>query len=111
MPLDPETLNLVRAEAAAVAKVLCRAEAKAQSTLRAKDLADQANKLFAEHGKASDIHGAAINRLAVMVDVMLDLLVDDKPMRAEGRPEDKRAKFHALCAAKAKTYGFHEVPG
>ena len=109
MAIDPELMNVIRVEAAAVAKTVARAESKAQATLRAKDLADQANKLFAEHGKASDIHGAAINRLAVMVDVMLDLLIDDRPMLAEGRPEDKRAKFHALCAIKAKTYGMHEV--
>lgn len=104
MNIDAETLNIVRAEAGAIVKKFMRAEAMAASKRNSQELADQFNKIHAEDAAAFDKLAMAVNRLNVMTDVILDLLVDDAPLRAEGRPEDKRAKFHRLCEAKAKSY-------
>ena len=109
--LDPETLAIVRAEAAAESKKHARAEGRAQAKLRVQELVDVLNPLRAEDVATMEKLAAATNRLGVMVDVLLDLLVDDKPLRSEGTADGRRAKFHVLCDVKAKEYGVRVLPG
>lgn len=81
-----------------------RAEAKAQAKIRCQELAEAFNACRRGDAQAFNQMARALNRLGVMVDVLVDLLADDKPLRSEGLAADRRKKFERLCEAKARSY-------
>lgn len=82
-----------------VISALARAEAKAQSKIAVSDLVVELNRIREADQRRYDELAQAVNRLGVMVAVLVDCAVGD-PLKSEGTPDDKRAKFERLCAAK-----------
>ena len=83
---------------------LIRAEAKAQAKIMAQDVANQFNMIHKGDKDTIDTLARANNTLGVMVEVIIDLLSDPRPLQTEGLAADKRKKFSALCDAKAAAF-------
>ena len=79
---------------------LVRAEAAAQSKIYAKEIAMQFNAIHESDAQKYDTMAAHLNKLGVMIEVVIDLLIDSKPFASEGLAVNKRNKFAALCKSK-----------
>ena len=83
---------------------IVRAEAAAQSKIMVKDVAQQFNLIHKSDADTISTMAGQLNKLGVMMEVVIDLLADGRPLQSEGLASDKRKKFSALCDAKAKSY-------
>lgn len=83
---------------------IVRAEAAAQSKIMVKDVAQQFNLIHKSDADTISTMAGQLNKLGVMMEVVIDLLADPRPLQSEGLAADKRKKFSALCDAKAKAY-------
>ena len=83
---------------------LVRAEAKAQAKIQAADVANQFNLIHQGDKATIDALARSVNTLGVMVEVLIGLVIDPRPLQNEGLPADKRKKFSALCDARAAEF-------
>jgi len=77
-----------------------RARTEAATRLMVKDVAEQFNLIHQSDAHKFDTMAAQLNRLGVMIEVIIDLMINPKPLEAEGLAVNKRDKFNALCAHK-----------
>ena len=83
---------------------LVRSEAKAQAKIQAAQVAEQFNIIHASDKATIDALARSVNTLGVMVEVLIGLVIDPRPLQTEGLPADKRKKFSALCDARAAEF-------
>lgn len=83
---------------------MIRAEARAQSKIMVSDVVAQFNMIHKGDKDAIDKLARPVNTLGVMMEVVIDLLSDPRPLQSQGLAADKRKKFSALCDAKAAEF-------
>jgi hypothetical protein len=83
---------------------LARAEAHAQAKLMVKEVSDQFNLIRKGDVEGFDRLAQAVNKLGCMVEVLIQLACDPTPLNREGRAEDKRHRFEAMCDAQMKKF-------
>ena len=105
MAIEPELMAMVRAEAVACAKVISRAEGRAQAKIRTSELVEVLNGIRKEDINTFATMATQLNTLGVMMEVLVDLMCDPSAMKSEGTPDGRRARFQRMCDAKAAAFG------
>jgi len=115
--LPKDQIEMIRAEAHATTKAWMRAEASAQAKLAEARIGAKFQKILEQDRKtvseantnmadAIDKLVASNQRLVIIVDVLMDMLLDDPPTKMDnnGLPINMRAVFDKRCEAKRKKF-------